>query len=149
MFQELLEKIKTILQANTLLAHVQDWEEIQTDSDPFAIVVPSDNESDYYSTQENERIYAFRIMIFASRNKKIRSPSNAESLMKQLIDTILDDIDKDYDLSTLGAPVKTGYTFINFMATPSAWGYAMPDDQYRVATINVQARVHVDVDAIT
>jgi len=146
MFRLILQKLQAILQANTLIAHVQNWEKIVTDSDPFAIIVPSDNESEYETTQENVRVYAFKVMIFVSRT--VRSESKAEDVLGDIVDSVIDDFDKDFLLTTIGQPVKTGYTFLQVFAVPSSWGYALPEDEYRVAIINLRTLVSVDLNSI-
>jgi hypothetical protein len=147
MFNEILEKLQLILKNNTLLADVYDWENIQTDSDPFAVIIPSGNESDYQTTEENVRTYGFTIMLFVSRT--IRSTKDAERVLRQLVDSVIDDFDKDSMLTTIGQPEKSGYTFLQVFATPSVWGYALPDDKYRVATINLRAMASVDLNNIS
>ena len=147
MFQLILEKLKAILKANTLLSDVYAYEKIETDSDPFAVIVPSANDSSYQTTEENVRTYAFKIMVFVSR--KLRSEQQADEVAMELIDSIMDDIDKDYDFSTIGIPQKTGYTFLQIFAVPSAWGYAAPEDEYRVATIECKALVSIDLNSIS
>lgn len=146
MFEEILYKLKSILQSNVLIEDTYDYEEIQTDSDPFAVIVPSGNDSDYLTTQENIRIYAFKVMIFVSR--KIRSKKDADKVMRNLVDSVINDFDKDYTLETAGVPTKAGNTFLQVFAAPSAWGYALPEDDYRVATINLTALVSVDLNNI-
>jgi len=147
MFEEILQKLKLQLEANVLIEHTQDWEDIQTDADPWAIIVPSDNESEYNTTEENARVYAFKIMLFVSRT--VRAKSAADRVMRVLVDSVIDDIDKDYAFIDAGVPTKTGYTFLANYAAPSTWGYAMPEDEYRVATINVRALVSVDLNSIS
>lgn len=147
MFGEILQQLKAILDANGLISDVYSYENIQTDSDPFAVIIPSGNESEYNTTQENVRVYAFTVMLFVSRT--IRSQKDADRVLINLVDSVVDDYDKDYLLTTIGQPTKTGYTFLQTFAVPSQWGYAMPDDKYRVAQINLRCLVSVDLDAIS
>jgi len=147
MFSDLLNAIKGILESNTLIQAVQDYESLKTDDDPVAIIIPSGNESDYNTTEENVRIYAYKIMIFVKRTG-IRNESSAERVLRNIVDSVIDDLDKDYMLVTAGAPVVTGYTFMGIFAVPSSWGYALEGDQYRVAQIDVTARVSVDLNNI-
>jgi hypothetical protein len=149
MRSEILQKLTQILKNNTLLADVYNYERIQTDSDPFAIIVPSGNEGDYQTTEENVRVYAYRLILFVSRNKLIRTEQKADEVLAELEESVMDDIDKDYAFETIGIPQKTGYTFLQIFATPSAWGYAMPEDEYRVATLNIRALVSVSLNQIS
>ena len=147
MFGEILEKLKQILDNNNLITDVYSYENIQTDSDPFAVIIPSGNESEYNTTQENVRVYAFTIMLFVSRT--IRSEKDADRVLINLVDSVIDDYDKDYLLTGVGQPEKKGYTFLQTFAVPSSWGYAFPEDSYRVATINLQCLVSVDLNNIS
>lgn len=149
MRQEILQKLKTILKNNVLLADAYSYERIQTDTDPFAVIVPSGNEAEYQTTQENVRIYAYTVMLFVSRNPKIRTWQKADEVLAEIEDSVMDDFDKDYDFRAAGAPTKTGYTFLQVFAVPSQWGYALPEDEFRVATISVRALVSVSLNQIS
>jgi hypothetical protein len=143
-----LRALVTILKANTKIQEVHDYEIEGFKGQPAVVIVPSSNESSYESTNDNERIYAFNLFIFVSRTKYSGNPkSEADRVMRGLIDTILDDIDKNWTLDTVVQP--TGYTFLNIFATPSSWGYANMEDEYRTATIEVKCRVSVDVTLIS
>ena len=145
MFTTLLTKITSILSANTLVSEVFNYEAEQFNEDPTAIVTPSGNEGDYSTTKENERIYAFNLKLFVSRSD--RTPKEADRVLRNLVDSVLDDFDKDYYFS--GLTVPTGYTMINVFATPSSWGYSGREDEFRVAEITIKCRVSVDVTNIS
>lgn len=95
--------------------------------DPFAAVIPSGNESDYISTSENRRTYAFLIRLFVERNQ--RGADQAESVLEDLVDTLLDDFDQDFTLGGIALLVR---------AAPSRWGYVLGDREYRTAEITIQ-----------
>jgi hypothetical protein len=121
------------------------------------VIVPSSNESEYNTTQENIRIYAFTIRIFVNRNQ--RTKQKADELMRDLVTSVIDDFDKYYALIATGTDGSltpggaivnpSGYTFINIFAMPSAWGYSGEVDEYRVAEIAVRCRVSVDLSNIS
>lgn len=145
MFTVLIDKITSILEANTLIAEVFNHEGDKFNGDPAATVSPSGNESAYNTNRDNHRIYAFTIRLFVTRTS--RTNKEADRVMRNLIDSVIDDIDKDYTFA--GLTVPTGYCMINVFATPSQWGYSGQEDEFRVAEINVQCRVSVDVTAIS
>lgn len=149
MFTTLINKITDILKANTLIQEVYNYEAEQFGGDPVAIVSPSNNESAYSSNQNNHRVYAFNIKLFVVRNSEAvnRKPIDADRILRNLIDSIIDDFDKDYTFANLTTPL--GYTMINVFAVPSQWGYAGREDEYRVAEILLRCRVAVDVTAIS
>lgn len=147
MFTTLLDKIVSILEANTLIQEVFNFEKQQFDGDPSAIVSPSGNESDFISTNSNERIYAFNLKLFVSRSAREKTGKDADRVLRDLVDSVVDDIDKDFRFA--GLVVPTGYCMINVFATPSVWGYTGAEDEYRVAEIIVRCRVNVDVTLIS
>lgn len=144
MFTVLLNKITSILNTNILIQEWYDFEVGELDGDPAAIVVPSDNESSYSTFNSNERVYAFSLKLLVSRSE--RTLKDVDKVMRNLVDSVLDDFDKDYYFSGLITP--TGYTMINVFATPSKWGYSGREDEYRVAEIMLKCRIIVDVTKI-
>lgn len=149
MWESILQKLKTLITATNNFTQVETYEIEQFSGSPVAIIVPSANENDYHSTNENVRVYAFTIVLYVNRSvtsagKKVEV--EADRIMRNLIDSVIDTLDKNYLLSGVVNP--PGYTFINMFALPSSWGYSGRDDEYRAATINVKCRVIVDIDAI-
>ena len=145
MWEVLMGKITSILRANSLISIVYDHEADELTGDPAAIVVPSENESDYNTTDENVRIYAFNIRLYVKRSQP-RVPEDADRMLRELVNSVLDDFDTDYTFTGLSVP--TGYTFINTFAVPSVWGYSGREDEMRSAEINVRCRVSVDLSNI-
>ena len=125
---------------------VYKYEKQKPDGIPFATLTPSSNESEYSTTTENERIYAFTIRLYNERSKPIK-PEDAETAMRELVDSVLDDLDKNWDLS--GLESETGYTFLLMEAAPSLWGYIEEPAQYRVAEIVIRCRFSIDINLIT
>ena len=144
MFTTLSDKIKTVLIANDNIQEVWDFEQDKFNGLPAVVIVPSNNEADYNTSNQNERIYAFVIRCFISRT--LEGAEVAEKNTRDLVGSIIDDFDKDYLFS--GLVVSTGYTFINVFAAPTAWGYSGEDDEYRVAEVTLRCRVIVDVTDI-
>lgn len=152
MWKNLKAKIKAILNANTLLQEVYDFEVTEFGGDPGATLVPSTNEADYRTTSENRRIYAFTINLWVKRGEP-RSDAEAEAVLTDLVDSVLDDFDKYYTLGT-GSPgdalvLPSGYTMIKVQALPSAWWYSGRETVYRGAEINVKCELDVDVTLIS
>ncbi len=130
-FSTILAKIAAIITAQTSYfqsgaVFLYEPEIKDINSDPFASIIPSGNESDYLTTSENKRQYSFVIRIFVER--KSRTPAEAETVLRGAIDALLDAFDNDYTL--------TG-TVLGCRATPSKWGYILADKEYRTADINI------------
>ena len=145
MFENLIKFLSQKLINNNEIEEVFTYEAGKFKGDPVAVIVPSSNESDYATTDENVRIYAFKISLFVKRTQP-RTEDKAEEVMRSLVSSVIDNFDKDYILNGLETP--TGYTFINVFAIPSMWGYSGEVDQYRVAEINLRCRVSIDLNNI-
>jgi len=150
MWEVLIQKIVEILKANTSLQEVYSYEVAEFKGDPACTVTPSNNESDYNTTQENVRIYAMHVRLFINRTTRTAGQdvySEADRKMRKLVSSVMDDFDKNYTLTGIEAP--TGYTFINLFAAPSVWGYAGRESEYRASEIILRARVSVDLNNIS
>jgi len=153
MWQELKRKIVAMLEANTLIQSVYDYEVAEFSDDPVATITPSTNESDYRTTTANRRIYAFTLMLWVKRGGDYRDDRQAENVLTDLVDSVLDDFDRYYTLGTGSAGsalvLPTGYTMIKVEAMPSAWFYSNRETFYRGAEINIRVQVDVDVTQIS
>jgi len=146
MWEKLSTKLIEILELNTLLQKVYNYEKQKPDGIPFATLTPSSNESEYDTTTENERVYAFTLRLYNERTGQIK-PEDAETAMRELVDSVLDDLDKNWELT--GLESETGYTFLLMEAAPSVWGYIEEPAQYRVAEIVVRCRFSIDINLIS
>lgn len=103
--------------------------------EPWATVIPSGNDSEFGSTSENKRTYAFDVRIFVKRGDT-RTNSEAEELVTSIINALINAFDQDYTLGGLALTTE---------AAPSAWGYAGESLEYRTAAIRIRAKVWFDV----
>ena len=146
MWEKLSAKIISILDANTLLENQYNYEKQKPDGIPFATLTPSSNESEYDTTTEDKRVYAFTLRLYNERSGQIK-PENAETAMRELVDSVLDDLDKNWQLT--GLESETGYTFLLMEAAPSSWGYIEEPAQYRVAEIVIRCHFSIDINLIS
>lgn len=140
------------MNANTMLQEVYDHEATEFGGDPVASIIPSSNESDYRTTSENRRSYAFSVRLWVKRGDP-RSDAKVDQIMRELCDSVLDDFDRYYTFGT-GSPgatlvQPTGYTIIRLHALPSTWGYVEREALYRIADVTVRVEVDVDVTQIS
>ena len=147
MWDKLTTKLKDILQANILISNTYTFEASELSGTPIATLTPSFNENDYTTTTENTRVYAFMLRLYVSRPSGEDEEYQSEMAMKELVDSVLDDLDKNHRLS--GLETKTGYTFLFLEATPSIWGYAGRENEYRVAEIIIRSHFAVDINQIS
>jgi hypothetical protein len=143
MWDEIVAKVVSILEANTLIQEVSDFEKVGFDGFPAATVTPSSDDGDYDTTSENREVYALRIGLFVRRGEDVGGQREAEVALRQLVDSVKRDFTADYTLSGITAP--TGYTVLFVEAVPSAWGY-MDDREGNLRVAEITLRIHVDVD---
>jgi hypothetical protein len=132
-FSSLKAKIKTILDANTKINQSYDYDAPKLQSFPCAVLVPSGNASDYDTTTENMRTYAFQVRLYIPMDS--RGVEQAESTLTELIDELIDDFDQNVTLDG---------ECLMMTAAPSEWGYEERDKWFRMATINLSCKVHFD-----
>lgn len=156
MIRNIINKLSDILDANDDIQEVFKYEVEQFTGDPGVTIVPSANDSDYETTEENVRIYAFTVRLFV--NRTLREKKEADEVLSDLVDSVLDDFDKYYGLSATGTDGSAipggaivnpaGYLFINIFAVPSVWGYVGREDEYRSCELTIRARVNIDLTSI-
>jgi hypothetical protein len=146
-FRILRPQVKTLLQTVSKLQEVSGTPSLKFNGYPACYVIPSDNSSDYETTSENIRVYAFIVRVFYET--KDTGVANALIAMEDLIDTILDTFDKedfrDSTTRTVGIGLPTGYTFLNILAHPSSWG-ELPDENLIMVELSIKVRVSIDVN---
>ena len=142
MWEKLIEKIKGILDANDLIQETYDYEVAKFEGQPAVVVVPSDSEGEYSTSNDNERVYAFSVFLFVARGDNYYSDSEADRVMRTLVDSVIDNFDSNWQLT--GLELNTGYSMLYMEAAPSSWGYVDREMSYRMAEITL--RIHLDVD---
>jgi len=147
MWENLIAKIKSILVANDEIQEVYDYEEIKFEGQPSAVVVPSDNSGDYSSNIDNERVYGIKVYLFVARGENYYKDKKCDEVMRNLVDTVMDDFDKAWQLT--GLELNTGYSMLFMEAVPSSWGYADREMAYRMAEIDLKIHLNVDVNQIS
>lgn len=128
--------IKNRLSSISDLQEIVEYEKTTFDGFPALTIVCSENENDYYTNNENERIFAFRLIVYEQIGNDITSDpakKRAEEIVGDLVSDILDSLD-NYSKST-----DWGDGWLE--AIPSRWGYAQIGEGWaRYAEITV--RVH-------
>ena len=147
MWENIIKKINEILKANTLIEETYDYEEVKFEGQPSAVVVPSDSSGEYTSNVDNERVYAVTVFLFVARGENYYNDKECESVMRELVDSVVDDFDKNWQLT--GLELNTGYSMLYVEASPSAWGYSNREMVYRMAQIDLKIHLNVDVNNIS
>lgn len=146
MLETLTEKLTALLNSTNLFAAIYSFESNEFKEDPVVTITPSDNESDYRTTSENRRVYAFNVRLFVQRTEP-RTDTETERILRGLVDRAIDTFDKNYTLS--GLVVPTGYTMIMVEAAPSNWFYMEREVVYRVAEIKLKIHMDINVNLIS
>lgn len=139
----------TLLSSLTKIQSFYNVEATNLEGFPALTLTPSANDSDYATTTENRRVYAFMIRLYVERGSGTTAERTAESTMRDLVDSVLDRLDKNYYLSGVTIGTQTGYTFLYMGATPSRWGYSGRENEMRVAEIGVKLYFDIDTTLIS
>ena len=136
----LKNKIKTKLDGVTKLQMVSDDPSLKLTGYPAAIIVPSEDSSDYETNQENLRIYSFDIHLFY----EIQSSGLGSALdaLYDLADDVMDLFDKDQTLTGISLP--TDYTMIVVLPVSGGWG-EVPDSKLITKIIKLKIKISVDI----
>ncbi len=145
-FEVLNPQIGTLLSTLSTIHEVSNSPKVKFKGYPAAHVVPSDNESDYETTTENVRTYAFTIRVFYET--KVKGVPGAYSALFKIVDSILDLFDqedqKGSDSRTVGMNLPTRYTYLNIWSMPTAWG-EVQGEELVMAQLSVRVRISVDI----
>ncbi len=146
MFDKISTALKTVLSLSGIQS-VYDYEASNFEGYPALTLTPAANESAYSTTTENRRIYAFTARIYVERGSTNQNQSDCENTLRELVDSVLDAIDKRH--TSLSIASQTGYTFLFMHAAPSQWGYAGGANQLRVAEVLIRVEFDIDVNLIS
>ena len=146
MFDKISTSLKSLLSLSGIQS-VYDFEASNFEGFPTLTLTPAANESAYSTTTENRRVYAFTARVYVERGSTNADQATCENTLRELVDTVLDAIDKNH--STLSIASQTGYTFLFMHAAPSQWGYAGGANQYRVAEVLIKVEFDIDVNLIS
>ena len=136
----LKNKIKTKLDGITKLQEVSDDPKLDFSGYPSAVIIPSDDDSDYETNQENLRIYSFDVNLFYE--VQASGIGAALDALYDLADDVMDLFDKDQTLSGISLP--TDYTMIAVLPVSGGWG-EIPDTKLITKVIKLKIKISVDI----
>ena len=130
MYKENAENPFTILSwliATTSLKAVHNYDVKTSDVFPYATITVADGENDFYDTSENQMSSTYSIIIF-NENKNIML---SESVMRELVDSILVELNKKTNL-------QLSWT-VNFIRVPTInWGWSTTNESMRICELIVE-----------
>lgn len=127
------------------IQEVSKYPKIKFTGYPSVTITPSDNENNYETTSENERIYAWKVRVFYET--KDSGIDGALDALYPLVDAVMDKIDQENELSTgqtIGQGMPANYTYLNIFATPGAF-FTVENENIIYSEFTVKIRVSVDV----
>lgn len=147
-WQTIRPQVKTLLDGISTVREVSGTPKLKFNNYPAAYVVPSENQSEYETSQANERVYAFIVRLFYET--KSTTVDTAMDRLEDVVDTVLDTLDKE-DLKsstnrTVGVSLPSGYTFLSINAHPSTWG-ELPGANLLMAEIRVSVKLSIDINS--
>jgi hypothetical protein len=145
-WKTLRPQIATLLETLDTFQEVSNAPKIKFNGYPAAHIVPSDNESDYETTTENVRTYAFMVRVFYET--KTTDIPDAYEALEDIVDDVLDLFDqedqKGVSTRTVGMSLPSRYTYLNIWAVPAGWG-EVPGEELIMAQLSVRVRISVDI----
>lgn len=139
-YTTLKNKIKTKLDGITKLQEVSDDPKLDFSGYPSAVIIPSDDDSDYETNQENLRIYSFDVNLFYE--VQASGIGAALDALYDLADDVMDLFDKDQTLSGISLPAD--YTMIAVLPVSGGWG-EIPDTKLITKVIKLKIKISVDI----
>lgn len=147
-FKQIRDNIATKLETISGIQNVYKNPQLQMDGYPGAFVAPSGNESDYDTTQENMRIYAFKIYVVQEYDQT--DYEDAYNIILELVDTIIDQFDKEEAPSatrTLDDNLDSKYTLVAVEAVPGIFA-SDRTDKLLACEITIRCKTLVDLAQI-
>ncbi len=145
-FQTIRPQIGTLISTLSTIQEVSNYPKIKFNGYPAAHIVNSDNESDYETTTENVRTYAFMVRVFYET--KVKGIGGALEALEKIVDSLLDLIDQEDQKGavtrTIGVNLPARYTYLNTWAVPTGWGQ-VEGEELIMAQLSVRVRVSVDI----
>jgi len=147
-FNTLNNKIVAVLEEVSNIQNVYAYPTLKFDGYPSATVTPSENASDFETTSENVRNYAFIVRLFQDMPTGNVGSETKETyafrVLRQTVDAVIDAFDKDPTLSGISLP--TGYTMLYLSAAPSSWAAIVDTEpNLLLAEIVVTAKISFDI----
>lgn len=144
-YKTLRPQLGNLIDSLDKIHEVSDTPALKFGGFPAVHIVPSDSESDYETTTENERVYAFLVRVFYET--KQTGVAEAIDKLEDAVDDIIDAIDREdkkgSSTRTVGIDLPSDYIYLAVSATPSVWGQ-IDEEQLVFAEIRVRVRVSFD-----
>lgn len=148
-FKTLRNNLKELIESLDGIQEVHKRPTFKFKGFPAAFVVPSGNEADFLTTNENQRIYVLKVWLFTEYDQTTADIAYDE-LMDQA-ENILNKIDEQENpesTRTMANNLEDPFTLVAVMATP---GQMVPDEEEKLlaAELTVRCKITVDLTQLT
>jgi hypothetical protein len=147
----LRDNLKTILDGVSDFEEVSDEPKLNFDGYPACFIAPSGEQADFLTNVENQRVYAFKVWVFAEY--KTTPIGDAYNIAIDAVDAVTNAIDaqESPDISEVARvidnSIPSGYTLVGLEATPNRFA-SDEVDSLIAAEITVRCKVTVDLTVI-
>jgi hypothetical protein len=145
-YRTLRDNLKTIIEGTGSFSEVTKRPTLKFSGFPAAFIVPSGNENDFQSTNENQRIYAVKVWIFQEYDQT--SANTAYEELMDRVDDVIDAIDRQEDPDQASRSMADNLpSKATLMAVMAAPGQFVPDEEEKLlaAQITVKCKVLIDL----
>jgi len=148
-FRTLRDNLKSLIEEIDGMQEVHQRPTFNFNGYPAAFVVPSGNEADFLTTNENQRIYVLKAWLFAEYDQTTANEAYNE-LMDRTEDILnkVDEQENPEGAREMANNLEDPYTLVAVMATP---GVMVPDEEEKMlaAEVTVRCKVTVDLTQLT
>ena len=143
--RQLRDNIKTLLDTLTDFEEVSKEPKFSFKGYPACFIAPSGNDNDYLTTQDNVRIYAFKIWCF--QEFEVTKIADAYNILLDAVDNVINKLDAEEspDLAsrTIDNGISGAYTLANVFAVP---GRFASDEVEKLLAVEITVRCKITVD---
>lgn len=117
---------------------------------PAFFIAPSGNEADFLTTNDNQRIYAFKVWVFTEYDET--APDSSYLTLAGCVDDVINKCDQqespEAQSRQMANELGDGITLLAVMASPSR--FALDEEEKLLGSeITVRAKVSVDLTLLT
>lgn len=149
-FQQLYENLKDLLDEVTDIQDKHMSPTFSFNGFPGAFLVPSGNEADFLTTNDNQRIYAFKVWIFVEYDETQKKTAYLDlvNCVDQLLNKIDEQENPDVSERSMAHGMGAGVTLLAVLATPSRFAL---DEETKLlgAEVTVRCKTTVDLTLLT
>lgn len=144
-YRQLRDNIKTLMDGVERIQATYSSPRFKFKGFPAAFVVPSGNEADFLTTNDNQRMYAYKVWVFAEYDQTGHEDAYSELMecVEELVNTFDLQEDPDAESRSMADGLADAFTLLAVMASP---GQFVLDEEAKLLAAQVTVRCKVSVD---